>query len=575
MGRVHRLLYQACGVAIALFYLAFVARTGVDVGGKTYFALWDDGMISMTYARNLADGHGLVWNPGEPAVEGYTNFLWVVWMAVIHLFPFPEAWISLVVVVTGAALLVGTALLAGRISASIAHTRGPSTGHVAAAAALATAAFYPLAYWALRGTEVSLLAFLLLLSIWAAFKIEKGEGGLGLLALSASAAVLTRTDAIVLLAPVLAYAVYAAPAIARRRVALTLALVVGSVFVAHEAFRYTYYGDLLPNTYYMRVGGLELAERLTRGVEVATTVTALGLYAPLLVVGMYAAQRRSRIDRRLMLLVVIFLTQLAYRIYVGGGIFRHSDRYLTPAVVPLIVAAVACAAVLAHHHISRRAAAGWALAAVGVAVLVFEGRLPGAEQLGPRALMWSALPLAFALVPVVVSLRPQLALAAAALGVVAATSAAPMMQWARDNGVAVEFDKIMVRYGVALRQGLTPQTTVAVTAAGAPIYFGHVRGVDLFGKSDPEIAHSRPRNSTAPGENKWDFKHSLGRLRPDFIAQLPGGTATPEIESFARWGYVPIGNSPLEMSIVTLRQRDLEYRDEEALLRFVLGGQGP
>ena len=37
----------------------------------------DDAFISFCYARNLLEGHGLVYNPGE-YVEGYSNFLWVL-----------------------------------------------------------------------------------------------------------------------------------------------------------------------------------------------------------------------------------------------------------------------------------------------------------------------------------------------------------------------------------------------------------------------------------------------------------------------------------------------------------------
>ena len=46
----------------------------------------DDAYISFRYARNLADGLGLVWNAGE-RVEGYTNFLWTLMLA-------PAAWPS-------------------------------------------------------------------------------------------------------------------------------------------------------------------------------------------------------------------------------------------------------------------------------------------------------------------------------------------------------------------------------------------------------------------------------------------------------------------------------------------------
>src|SRR5207253_1595485 len=61
-----------------LFALGVLSNSAV-VKGVRYFWLDDDQMISMRYARNLAHGHGLTWNPGE-YVEGYTNFLWTVIM---------------------------------------------------------------------------------------------------------------------------------------------------------------------------------------------------------------------------------------------------------------------------------------------------------------------------------------------------------------------------------------------------------------------------------------------------------------------------------------------------------------
>jgi len=38
----------------------------------------EDAFISFRFAKNLANGHGLVWNIGDSPVEGYTNFLWVI-----------------------------------------------------------------------------------------------------------------------------------------------------------------------------------------------------------------------------------------------------------------------------------------------------------------------------------------------------------------------------------------------------------------------------------------------------------------------------------------------------------------
>ncbi len=38
----------------------------------------EDAFITFRYAKNLVNGFGLVWNIGDPPVEGYTNFLWVI-----------------------------------------------------------------------------------------------------------------------------------------------------------------------------------------------------------------------------------------------------------------------------------------------------------------------------------------------------------------------------------------------------------------------------------------------------------------------------------------------------------------
>ena len=71
------------GVALAAlaFYAVFLYRTSFVLAGTRIFVLFEDAMISMRYARNLAEGHGLVWNVGEEPIEGFTNLLWVLWMA--------------------------------------------------------------------------------------------------------------------------------------------------------------------------------------------------------------------------------------------------------------------------------------------------------------------------------------------------------------------------------------------------------------------------------------------------------------------------------------------------------------
>ena len=54
----------------------------VWLAAVSWFLATDDAFISFRYARNLLEGHGLVFNVGE-RVEGYSNFLWTIELAAI------------------------------------------------------------------------------------------------------------------------------------------------------------------------------------------------------------------------------------------------------------------------------------------------------------------------------------------------------------------------------------------------------------------------------------------------------------------------------------------------------------
>src|SRR5512143_1738471 len=95
----------------ALAYLGFIWRSSFRIAGITYFTLVDDAMISMRYAQHLARGFGLVWNIGQPPVEGFTNPGWVLLMAGFHLFPIAASKISLGVMLLSALILLANILV--------------------------------------------------------------------------------------------------------------------------------------------------------------------------------------------------------------------------------------------------------------------------------------------------------------------------------------------------------------------------------------------------------------------------------------------------------------------------------
>src|SRR5258708_1013254 len=133
------------------------ARMSTNVGGTRVVPLFDDAMISMTYARNLVHGHGVVFNAGGPKVEGYTNLLWTLAMAAVHALPLPTRLTSIVVVVLGVVCVVATVWLAGRVVQLIA----PDSVAVALVRWFVAAA-YGLVFWSTIGVEVGLVALLCL-----------------------------------------------------------------------------------------------------------------------------------------------------------------------------------------------------------------------------------------------------------------------------------------------------------------------------------------------------------------------------------------------------------------------------
>lgn len=169
--RVERLGFRSVCAASAVLSAWMIWRSAFRVGGQLTFNLFDDAMISMRYARNLAGGDGLVWNAGGERVEGITNPLWTLWMAVLHLLPVHPTKVSLLVMVSGALLILGILWVVRRLVQELA----PGDMVATLAGVILTATFYPLLFWSLHGMEVGLVAFLLGVMALCALRSVKPE----------------------------------------------------------------------------------------------------------------------------------------------------------------------------------------------------------------------------------------------------------------------------------------------------------------------------------------------------------------------------------------------------------------
>jgi hypothetical protein len=132
------------------------------------------------------------------------------------------------------------------------------------------------------------------------------------------------------------------------------------------------------------------------------------------------------------------------------------------------------------------------------------------------------------------------------LAIVFAFSGIGVYQWLTDGGFAVKEDQRQTERGLLLREATAPGDVIAVSYAGAPIYYSQRAGIDLLGKSDDVVARSAPRGDFYPGHNKWDYSHSIEQLQPDVITEI-ARTGGPDDTSLVRDAYTPrcLANTPL------------------------------
>jgi hypothetical protein len=326
--KIGRFLFYLILVGYAFYTAVYIYQTSFIISGERYFVLFDDAMISMRYARNLANGYGLVWNPGGARVEGFTNPLWVILMAILHLFPLPASKISLLVQICGAIFLIANLFFANKIARLL-------TGSwlVALLSVILTAFYAPLNNWGLQGMEVSVLTLIVSASVWIVLENIRSNRFSIWLYLILGVGTLVRIDMAVVYLVIMTFLVFADRSHRRQNLIWGIGFFI--LFIMSQTlFRWIYYGDILPNTYYLKMQGYPVLLRLIHGDYVLFRFIWRFNWLLFLLPFIVLAFRR---DRAILLPVLVILAQLAYSVYVGGDAWEHrggSNRYIS-IVMPI------------------------------------------------------------------------------------------------------------------------------------------------------------------------------------------------------------------------------------------------
>jgi hypothetical protein len=444
------------------FATAIVLAFAYQVGA--YRFIGDDAFISFRYARNLVEGNGLVWNPGE-AVEGYTNFLWVLAMAAGIAAGFEPERLSLALgVASGLGVLV---LVVGR-NATRYGWRQPLIW--LAPAALASSRTFTA--WSTGGLETQFFTLFVLLAMLVLCEERRRARSAPWIASTLFAvATLIRPEGALFMA--VAGVCYVVDTLRRGRSlksCVLFALPFIAIVGAHLLWRHSYYGYWLPNTFYAKVHGLWW-EQSRKFFAHFFADYRLHWFLPLALI---PALVRRRFDD--FLWIATAAAYSGYVVYIGGD--RFEFRFLVP-VLPIF----------------------YALAADGLHVVwcTFPRQRPAQRMLA--GVVSAGIAGALLLATHVGSIRPEAVRTRDAIA-----SLGAIKSYAERRMIEGMYLRDLVEQGV-----LPADLRVAVTGSGALPYYTMWPTLDIYGLNDATIAHQ-------PVHRRSNIAHE-NALPPGYLAE--------------------------------------------------------
>ena len=421
------------------------AITGLIYHALIFDFLNDDAFISFRYADNLVEHGELVFNPGTgERVEGYTNFLWTILMAlVLWCGEDPAVWSRIL----GVACAAGTLCV---ITAFISRTRGRrQLSDVLGAILLAAAPAY--ACWSMGGLETQLFTLLCTLG-WTSYLLARQARPqrLWLSGLWFALAGMTRPEGVLMIGLIVIHHLFEM-AFQEKRWRPTKhewiwAAVFLGVFCPYFAWRWNYYGWPFPNTYYVKSGAPNF---WTPGFAYFRNwVTDNGIW----IVPVLATLGTKRIPQgglRLLTLGGLICIVISFHVIKVGGDFMALHRFFVP-IMPILAVMAALGLAEIHRYASQEYRIRYGVAVILTLVLV-QGHI---KLIQDHALS------------------------------VGSDNGVDRIGWLK------QFHEQCTEIGMHLRDTADPNASIAITAAGIIPYYSRLYTVDILALNDEYVAHN-------------------------------------------------------------------------------------
>lgn len=470
----------------AVFFVWGIAVNSFVTHEGRYFLLADDAMISMTYARNLIDGNGLVWQPGIK-VMGITNPGWTLIMALIQLTGLPLRNVSLLVIILNG--IINLAMI--YIIMKAAGELFGKTGIILAGFFSAT--LFPILFWSVHGFETPLQTLLITVAMIPLIPgiSEKGLFKKSLSPIFFALAFVVRPDGLYFFAIGLLFILIESVKDKKHfRKKLINGVIGAAIIAAIFILQKAYYGEWLPNTFALKTAGN--SRKLLYGMAYIADWLIKDGGLPLLLLSFlgffnWIFSQKKRYWGTVLL--VITSLWLIYVMWTGGDAFPHA-RFVLP-ILPIVILACVNGIMSIKSAMMR----------------ISNCKLKLRSKFGFNSLVVFFVGL---------------------WGVLSMNSwidfyNGPLHDRVNRVYIAEAFEKADLPEG----------TKIALFEAGTlPFLLPQYEFIDLLGKSDRYVAHTEAHKGLI-GHNKWDYLYSLGKLKPDFIVTTADYSNTTDYSASA------------------------------------------
>jgi arabinofuranosyltransferase len=451
-----------------------------------WFQNVDDAYISFRYGRNLMNGHGLVYNPGE-YVEGYTNFLWTVITA-----PFTKVKsidISIFALSIGLVFSIINIFILAKITRQFSDLFPEKPAYLILLPVIFFALDDSIAFWAIGGMEFPMYTLFILAAAYYYFKINDGPKNYVFMSIFLMLVTLTRPEGnMIFVITMFHFLLYRKSINKWGKKFLLISLYYGVFALFYYGFKYMYYGQIIPNTFYAK-GVTDISMNLLLGFKYLALCIGTRLYIFIFI--LFVPFKKVYKDFKQSYLILFTFVYILYILFVGGD-WMIANRFFVP-IIPFL----------------------YILSAIGMVYAVRKITMIGSRY---KTLKQKIINIG---VPI--------------LGVLLFAVTLSLLEYKEliINDENYKYEHQWSMFGKWLKMNVSPNTVIAVGPAGKIPYYSELYTIDMWGLNNDYISKTRSKRLQA-GHKKFDFEYVLS-LNPEFIIGYAGFTdddIPPRYEKF-------------------------------------------